>query len=107
MSRGLGEIQKKILGMLDKIDSQWCSAKDFSQRWLSLNLLILAVYDKPLNPRARRGKDYSVNEHRRIWGSVKGLERRGLVETRKEKIKGSGIETRQAGLQMWLEVRKV
>jgi len=107
MGKGLGKTQKRILEILDKIDSRWCSRKDFRQRWISLNILALAVYDRPLNPRARRGKDYSLNEHRRIWGSVKGLERRGLVETRKEKIKGSGIEARKAGLQVWLEVRKI
>lgn len=107
MGRGIGKIQKRILEVLKTIDSQWCSNKDFTQRWISLNILALAVYDKPLNPTARRGKDYSLNEHRRIWGSVKSLERRGLVETRKEKIKGSGIEARRGGLQLWLEVRVI
>lgn len=105
MGRGIGKIQRRILEILKTIDNQWCSRKDFTQRWVSLNLLILAVYNRPLNPRARRGKDYSLNQHRRIWESARMLERRGLIEVRKEKIKGSGIEARKGGLQLWLEVR--
>ena len=105
MSNGLGKIQKRILEVLKTIDSRWCSDKDFSQRWVSLNLLVLAVYNKPLNPRARRGKGYSFNQHRRIWESVRMLEKRGLVKVRIEKIKGSGYATRFAGIQRWMEVR--
>ncbi|KPL01677.1 MAG: hypothetical protein AMJ73_10245 [candidate division Zixibacteria bacterium SM1_73] len=107
MSKGLGKIQKRILEVLDRIDSRWCSRKDFAQRWVSLNIMILAVYNKPLNPRARLGKDYNKNEHRRIWESVRMLEKRGLVHTRIEKIKGSGVEARKGGIQLWLEVRVV
>ena len=107
MGRGIGKIQKRILEVLKTIDSQWCSNKDFAQRWVSLNILILAVYNKPLNPRARLGKDYSKNEHRRCWESVRMLEKRGLVQTRIERIKGSGYATRWGGIQRWMEVKIV
>jgi len=108
MSKGLGKIQRKILEVLGNIDSHWCSAKDFAQRWVSLNILILAVYHaERINPRARVGKEFSNSEHRRIWESVRMLEKRGLVEVRMEKIKGSGIEARRGGIQLWLEVRKL
>ena len=107
MGKGLGKIQKRILEILDKIDSRWCSRKDFHQHWVSLNILILAVYNKPINPRARLGKDYNKNEHRRIWESTRMLEKRGLVKVRIEKIKGGGWQTRRGGIQLWLEVRVV
>ena len=107
MGKGLGRIQQRILEVLKGIDSRWFSQKNFAQRWVSLNILVLAVYNKPINPRARLGRDYSKNEHRRVWESTRMLERRGLVETRREKIKGSGVEARKAGLQLWLEVRKI
>jgi len=74
-----------------------------------MNLLVILVY----NPQQIAGKkaewdwSYGKNEHRRIWESVKELERRGLVQTRIEKIKGSGIEARFGGIQLWLEVRVV
>lgn len=105
MRGGIGRIQRRILEVLRSIDNKWCSNKDFSQRWVSLNILVLAVYNKPIDPRARRGRDYSVNQHRRVWESTRMLEKRELIEVRKEKIKGSGIEAVKGGLQMWLEVR--
>jgi len=105
MGKGLGKIQKRILEVLDKIDGKWCSQRDHSERWVSLNILILAVYNRSLNPRARRGRDYSYNEHRRVWESARMLEKRGLVKLRIERIKGSGYATRWGGLQRWMEVR--
>ena len=105
MSKGIGRIQRRILEVLRSIDEKWCSNKDYDQRWVSLNILVLAVYDKPIDPRARRGREYSFNEHRRVWESTRMLEKRNMVEVRKEQIKGSGIEARKGGIQVWLEVR--
>ena len=94
---------------MDEIESRWISAKDKEQRWVGLDVLTFMVYHKEeLNERMGvRDLKFSKNEHRRVWESVKGLERRGLVQTRIEKIKGSGIEARKGGIQLWLEVRVV
>ena len=107
MGQGLGHIQKRILKVLEEIDSRWISHKDKEQRWVSLNILVLAVYEKPINPRARTGKEFSKNEHRRVWESSRMLEKRKKVEVRIEKIKGSGYEARFGGIQSWMEVRIV
>jgi len=107
MGKGLGKIQRRILEVLKGIDSRWFSQKNFAQRWVSLNILVLAVYNKPINPRARLGRDYSKNEHRRVWESTRMLEKRGLVRVRIERIKGSGYATRWGGIQRWMEVKIV
>jgi len=107
MSTEIGYVQKRILEILSNIDSRWCSAKDFDQRWVSLNLIILAVYDKPLNIGARWGREYTPNQHRRVWESCRTLEKRKMVQVRKESIKGSGLRARLGGIQYWLEVRRV
>ena len=109
MGKGLGKIQRKRLKVLGEIVSRWISNKDKEQRWVGLDILTFMTYHKEeLNERMEvRDLKFSKNEHRRVWESVKGLERRGLVQTRIEKIKGSGIEARFGGIQLWLEVRVV
>ncbi len=109
MSRGIGVIQKRILSVLDNIDSRWISAKDKEQRWVGLDVLTFMVYHKEeLNERMGvRDLRFSRNEHRRIWESSRMLEKRGLVRVRIERIKGSGYATRWGGIQRWMEVKIV
>ena len=107
MGKGLGKIQKKILKVLDEIESRWISNKDKEQRWVGLDILTFMIYHKEeLNERMGvRDLRFSKNQHRRIWESTRMLEKRGLVKTRIERIKGSGYATRWGGLQRWMEVR--
>ncbi len=109
MSRGIGVIQKRILSVLDNIDSRWISAKDKEQRWVGLDVLTFMVYHKEELNEGMGVRDlrFSRNEHRRIWESTRMLEKRGLVRVRIERIKGSGYATRFGGIQLWLEVRKL
>lgn len=55
----------------------------------------------------KRGWDwgYEKNQHRRIWESVKGLEMRGLVETRIRRVQEAGLNPRFGGCQRWQEIR--
>ena len=109
MGKGLGKIQKRILKVLDEIESRWVSAKDKEQRWVSLDIMTFMVYHKDeLNERMGvRDLRFGKNEHRRIWESVRTLEKRGLVKVRIKRIKGSGYATRFGGIQRWMEVRIV
>ena len=109
MGKGLGRIQRKILKVLDEIESRWVSAKDKDQRWVGLDVVTFMVYHKEeLSERMGvRDLRFSKGEHRRIWESVRTLEKRGLVQTRIERIKGSGWKARFGGIQLWLEVRKL
>ena len=74
-----------------------------------MNILIIMVY----HPEQIAGNKedwnwgYGKNEHRRIWESVKGLERRGLTETRIVKPKALGLKVRFGGCTRWQEIRKV
>ncbi len=106
MGKGLGRVQRKILKVLDEIESRWISAKDTEQRWVGLDVLTFMVYHKEeLNERMGvRDLRFSRNEHRRVWESVRMLEKRGLVQTRIERIKGSGYATRWGGIQRLMEV---
>ena len=109
MGKGIGKIQKRILTVLKTIDERYIEKESRERRWVWLNVLIIMLYHPQQLEGDKRGWDWSYgkNEHRRIWESVKGLEKRGLVQTRIEKIKGSGIEARFGGIQLWLEVRVV
>ncbi len=109
MGNGLGRIQRKILKVLDEIERRWISAKDKEQRWVGLDILTFMTYHKEeLNEKMGvRDLRFSKNEHRRIWESVRTLEKRGLVRVRIERIKGSGYATRFGGIQRWMEVRIV
>ena len=109
MGQGLGKIQKRILTVLKTIEERYIEKASRERRWIWLNILIIKVYHPQQLEGEKRGWNWSYgkNEHRRIWESVKGLEKRGLVQTRIEKIKGSGIEARFGGIQLWLEVRVV
>lgn len=109
MSRGIGVIQKRILSVLDNIDSRWISAKDKEQRWVGLDVLTFMVYHKEELNEGMGVRDlrFSRNEHRRIWESSWMLEKRGLVKVRIERIKGSGYATRWGGIQRWMEVKIV
>ena len=109
MGKGLGRIQRKILKVLDGIESRWVSAKDKDQRWVGLDILTFMTYHKEeLNEKMGvRDLRFSKNEHRRIWESVRTWEKRGLVRVRIERIKGSGYATRWGGIQRWMEVKIV
>ena len=109
MGKGLGRIQRKILKVLDEIESRWISAKDKEQRWVGLDVLTFMVYHKEELNEGMGVRDlrFSKNEHRRVWESVRMLEKRGLVRVRIERIKGSGYATRWGGIQRWMEVKIV
>ncbi len=109
MGKGLGRIQRKILKVLDEIESRWISEKNKEQRWVSLDIVTFMTYHKDeLNERMGvRDLRFSKNEHRRCWESVRTLEKRGLVRVRIERIKGSGYATRWGGIQRWMEVKIV
>ena len=109
MGKGLGRIQRKILKVLDEIESRWVSAKDKEERWVGLDVVTFMTYHKEkLNEKMGvRDLRFSKNEHRRIWESVRTLEKRGLVRVRIERIKGSGYATRWGGIQRWMEVKIV
>ncbi len=109
MGKGLGKVQRKILKALDEIESRWISEKDKEERWVSLDIVTFMVYHKEeLSERMGvRDMRFSKNEHRRIWESVRTLEKRGLVQIRIERIYGSGYATRWGGIQRWMEVRIV
>ena len=109
MSRGLGKIQHRILTVLKTIEERYIEKESRERRWIWLNILIIKVYHPQQLEGDKRGWDWSYgkNEHRRVWESVKGLEKRGLVQTRIERIKGSGYATRFGGIQRWLEVRRI
>ena len=109
MSRGIGVIQKRILSVLDNIDSRWISTKDKEERWVGLDVVTFMTYHREeLNERMGvKDLRFSKNEHRRVWESVRMLEKRGLVRVRIERIKGSGYATRWGGIQRWMEVKIV
>ncbi len=109
MGKGLGRIQRKILKVLDEIESRWVSAKDKEERWVGLDVVTFMTYHQgELNERMGvKDLRFSKNEHRRVWESVRMLEKRGLVKVRIERIKGSGYATRWGGIQRWMEVRIV
>ena len=109
MSRGLGKIQHRILTVLKTIEERYIEKASRERRWVWLNILIIKVYHPQQLEGDKRGWDwsYSKNQHRRIWESVKGLEERGLVQTRIRRAKEIGLRTRFGGCQRWLEVRVV
>jgi hypothetical protein len=112
MGRGIGRIQEKILSVLEELTRR--NKRD----WFSLSFVTVFLYTPwQLDPTHERNRgrikpfvlnwNCGQNERRRVWESVRMLEKRGLVQTRIEKIKGSGIEARFGGIQLWLEVRVV
>jgi len=107
MGQGLGKIQKRILSVLKTIEERYIEKESRERRWVWLNILIIMVYNPQQLEGDKRGWDwgYSKNEHRRIWESVKGLEMRGLIETRIVKAKELGLKTKLGGCQRWMEVR--
>ena len=109
MGAGLGKIQKRILETLEGIDERYIEVKSRDKRWVWLNVLVIMVYHPEQLAGEKRNWNwgYETKEYRRIWGSVKGLERRGLAETRKRKAKELGLKVRFGGCTHWLEIRKV
>lgn len=109
MGQGLGKIQHRILKVLETIDDRYITPENRPLRWVWMNLLIILVYHPQQIEGEKEGWDwsYSKNQHRRIWESVKDLERRGLVQTRIIKVKEAGLKTKFGGIQLWLEVRVV
>jgi len=109
MGQGIGKIQRRILEVLGTIDERYITPENRPLRWVWMNILVIRVY----NPQQIEGKkegwdwSYGKNHHRRIWESVKGLEERGLVQTRIRRAKEIGLRTRFGGCQRWLEVRVV
>lgn len=109
MGQGLGKIQKRILTVLKTIEERYIEKASRERRWIWLNILIIKVYHPQQLEGEKRGWDwgYSKNEHRRIWESVKELERRGLTETRIVEAKALGLKVRFGGCTRWMEVRKI
>lgn len=109
MGQGLGKIQKRILTVLKTIEERYIEKESRERRWIWLNILIIKVYHPQQLEGDKKGWDwgYSKNQHRRIWESVKDLERRGLVQTRIIKVKEAGLRTKFGGIQWWMEVRVV
>lgn len=108
MGQGIGKIQKRILRTLEDIDETYIEVRNRERRWVWLNVLVIMVYhpEHLVGSKESWHWGYSKNEHRRIWESVKGLERRGLTETRIIKAKELGLRVRFGGCTRWLEVRK-
>jgi hypothetical protein len=107
MGSGLGKIQKRILEVLKTIEERYIEKESREKRWVWLNILIIKTYHPNQLEGDKRNWNwgYSVNEHRRIWESVKGLEKRGLVETRIVKAKELGLRMRFGGCTRWMEIR--
>ncbi len=108
MGRGIGYIQKRILEVLETIPDRYITKENRPLRWVWLNLLVILVY----HPHQLEGKEKEdwdwtegKNKHRRIWESVKGLEKRGLIETRIVTVKDIGFNPRFGKCQRWMEVR--
>lgn len=108
MGRGLGHIQKKILTVLDNIEERLIEKGSREKRWVWLKILIIKIYNPQRLEGDKRSWDWrhSKNQHRRIWESVRMLERRGLVECRIRRVKEMKVETKFGGTQTWMEVRK-
>ena len=109
MGKGLGRIQRKILKVLDEIESRWISAKDKEQRWVGLDVLTFMVYHKEELREGMGVRDlkFERKEHRRIWESCWMLQKRGLTEVRIVRVKEAGLRTRFGGIQKWMEIRIV
>lgn len=107
MSKGLGRIQREILTVLRNMDERYIERGSRELRWVWLNVLIIMVYHpKQLQgEKSRWNWNYSVNEHRRIWESVRTLEKRGLVECRIRRVKVVRLKVKFGGCTRWMEVR--
>jgi len=107
MNKRLGRTQRKILSTLERIK------REEKKEWVSVNILIIMTYHPwQIDPRHKdyKGKDwsYSPTEHTTILRAVRGLERRGLVETRIVKVgKDTEYGPRWGGVTRWKEVRFV
>ena len=109
MGREIGHIQKRILTVLETINDRYIAPENKPLRWVWMNILVILVYcpqQLSADKKADWDWSYSKNEHRRVWESVRGLERRGLVETRIMTAKNIGIKGRFGGCTIWKEIRK-
>lgn len=104
----IGCIQERILEVLETIDDRYITPDNREMRWVWVSILIVLVYH-PHQLSAERKADwnwsYSKNEARRIWESIRGLEKRGLVNTRIMTAKDIGIKGRFGGCTRWKEAR--
>lgn len=104
----IGHIQKRILTALKDMDDRYITDENRPLRWVWMNVLVIMVYN-PQQLEGKRKEDWDwtkgKNEARRIWESVKGLEKRGLIETRIVTIKDIGFNPRFGKCQRWMEVR--
>jgi hypothetical protein len=109
MGRGLGKIQRKILTTLKTIDERYIEVASREKRWVWLNILIIKMYHPHQLEGDKRGWNwnYGINEYRGVWGSLKGLKMRGLIETRIVKAKELGFKMKRGGCTRWLEIRKI
>lgn len=106
--RGLGKIQKRILEVLRDVEDRYITKENRGLRWVWTSIVILLVYHPEQIAHEKKGNwnwESSKNEKRRIWESVRGLERRGLVQLRVVKLKEAGLKTRWGGTQHWQEIR--
>jgi hypothetical protein len=109
MSRwNIGHIQRRILTTLETCDDRYITKENRELRWLWVSILIILVYHpNQLSAEKKRDWDwgYSKNEARRIWESIRGLERRQMVETRIMTARDIGIKGKFGGCTRWKEVR--
>ena len=108
MGQGLGKIQKRILETLETIDERYITPDNRPLRWVWMSILVISVYNpQQIEGEKKRDWDwrYGKNEARRIWESVKGLEKRGLIQTRIVKVKEAGLNPRFGGTTRWMEIR--
>ena len=108
MGQGLGKIQKRILEVLKDIDDRYITPDNRPLHWIWISITILLVYHPEQIAHERKDdwdRRYSKNEARRIWESIKGLERRGLIQARVVKVKEAGLTPRFGGTTRWMEIR--
>jgi len=85
--RPLGKTQKRILEILHRLKNEERS------EWVSTHILIIMTYNPhqldSKNPNYKGYKDYSYNQNEFIatHRAISALERRGLVQTKKIKLK--------------------
>jgi len=110
MGHGLGKIQHRILSVLDEL-----KRRD-QEDWFTLRVITIFLYTPwQLDPHHERNRgivhfeknwDFGKNEARRVWESVKGLEKRGLVECRMRYRNEGRIGGIWGGWQKLMQVRK-
>ena len=111
MGQGLGHIQKRILEILEEL-----TRRDDLRDWFTLRLITIFLYtpwqvdrehERNINVfEFKKDWSFGKNEYRRVWESVKGLEKRGLVRCRMRRRKEGKTGGTFGGWQRLMQVRK-